>query len=556
MPRKRNRFSAPNDSDDSDDEIEHVKIRLISPLHNDRLQAENYTLRTTLAQLTHERDAAVGHALQTNNDLASRLALIEVQLRAKNALLLDMESRVGLMPGHYANEERHEFKQYIENFAGLLQRLSEGRTANEQYRRIEDDNSFLVQHSNALLTNLQTTLEAYEELQKAFKGLQQKPKQNENMTKSWHAAMTSQIYDGRAREPVSHVVLNLNLARPVNQEIPTEAQTSKTAEASNSIDHPQSVMSPESFPKSSDLQSTREIIAQPLQLERIQTNDSENSSVAIDEIQFMLHDLESESILEKIAARLELSLKQTCNEKMKVKMLETQFNQFMNRESQLEQSLQDALDSLEIARVRTDALQTELNDIRNCKVQLEQLLDETWKPTIVTLKKHVQEIEAELKMSRQGYQAELLIKEQCRIHLQHEVDEYEGKLEASCRRLEALEAEKQALEVDMFALQTQIDRFSSNEARSQMSPQGPTECSASLSQNQKLLTLQQRCIQLEMSQQDATSKHEAQSNTLRTIRTELSNSREEIKLLEGTCHRNFVIPSRESCNPEKRRSEL
>ncbi|KAJ3859590.1 hypothetical protein EV359DRAFT_86228 [Lentinula novae-zelandiae] len=302
MPRKRNRFSTPNDSDDSDDEIEHLKVRLISPLHNDCLQAENYTLRATLAQLTHERDVAVGHALQTNNDLASRLALTEVQLQAKNALLLDMESRVGLMPGHYANEERNEFKQYIENFAGLLQRLSEGRTVNEQYRRIEDDNSvwsivnftltlssiqfqFLVQRSNTLLTNLQATLEAYRELQKAFKGLQQKPKQNKNMTKSWHVAPTSQIYEGRARELVSHVVLNLNLAHPGNQEIPTEvgivkdlrnepefaqAQTSRTTEASNSIDHPQSVMSPESFHESSDVQSARD--KQPLQVCVLSTN--------------------------------------------------------------------------------------------------------------------------------------------------------------------------------------------------------------------------------------------------------------------------------------------
>ncbi|KAJ3899338.1 hypothetical protein F5879DRAFT_926322 [Lentinula edodes] len=576
MPRKRNKYSAPtDDSDESDNASERV------------LQADNYTLRTSLAQVTHERDLAIGQALQANNDLASRLTVAEVQLQAKSALLIDMESRIGLMPGHYAYEQQNDFVQTIEAFKFLQQKNARDDKLFEPAKDIPSS-SHLDEASEchdgkankSEKMQARRTTDAGESLNPASSGKSSKPNQVQTETsdillhrtelghiEARHFLLEDHKQDYRQQidqlntekhslqnqlaeiklmleQSTSEVDMPKKRAQGlelVKSELKTSSHQkyeqkellieeryqemykrevnenmSKLANALRKVE----ALEGEKRSMQSDMSILQAQLEQSLRDARdlLQTSRSKNNALQIN--------------LDNALVRLELSLKQTCRFKTKMEIFKTQFKRAINRESQLKESLQGALDSSETVGARNNVLQSELDDTKNCKAQLEQLLEGTYKPRIEMLEKFAQELREELENSHRKYQDELSTGREKQIQLVHDLDEHRGKLEASHRHLASLQAEKETLELDMSTVQTQIDQSHIVEAQLKHLPQAPTEHPKLIAQNKELLSLQRRCLQLERSEQETTSKYETQNNLLQIVQTELSNSREEIKCLE------------------------
>ncbi|KAJ3899509.1 hypothetical protein F5879DRAFT_993713 [Lentinula edodes] len=591
MPRKRNRYSAPTeDSDESDNASEQVsKVRLISPLHVDQLQADNYTLRTSLAQVIHERDLAIGQALQANTDLASRLTVAEVQLQAKSALLIDMESRIGLMPGHYAYEQRNELVQTIEAFKSLQQKNAQNDKLFEPAKDIPSsshlDEASEDGKANKSEMEAPRTTDVGKSLNHTRFGKSLKPNQPQTETsdillhrtelghsearhflleddKRGHRHQIDQLNTEKhlLQNQLAEIKLMLEQSTSqmdmlkkrlqglelVESELKTSHQKYEQKELlieeryqemfKREVNENMSKLA-NALRKVEDLEGQKRSMQSDmstLQIQiRCQPQLEQSLRDARDSLQISRSKNDALQInLDNALVRLGLSLKQTCRFKAKMEIFKTQFKRAINREAQLKESLQGALDSSETVADRNNVLQSELDDTKNCKAQLEQLLEGTYKPRIEMLEEHAQDLREELKNSSRKYQDELSTGREKQIQLVRDLDEHRGKLEASHRHLASLQAEKEALELDMSTVQTQIDQSHIVEAQSKRLPQAPTEHPELIAQNKELLSLQRRCFQLERSELEATSKYETQNNLLQMVQTELSNSREEMKCLE------------------------
>ncbi|KAJ4492193.1 hypothetical protein C8J55DRAFT_486096 [Lentinula edodes] len=552
MPRKRNRYSTPTeDSDESDNASERV------------LQADNYTLRTSLAQVVHERDLAIGQALQANTDLASRLTVAEVQLQAKSALLIDMESRIGLMPGHYAYEQRNELVQTIEAFKSLQQKNARNDKLFEPAKDIPssshlDEASESQDRKANKSEKMQAprTTDAGKSLNHTHFGKSLEPNQPQTETRLGHSEARHFLLEDD-KQDYRHQIDQLNTEKHLLQnqlaeiKLMLEQSTSQMDMLKERLQGLNLVKS--ELKTSHQKYEQKELLIEERYQEMFKREVNENMSKLANALQ-KVEDLEGQKRsmqsdmstlqpqleqslrdarnslqisrskndalqinLDNALVRLGLSLKQTCRFKAKMEIFKTQFKRAINREAQLKESLQE---------------QSELDDTKNCKAQLEQLLEGTYKPRIEMLEEHAQDLKEELKNSSRKYQEELSTGREKQIQLVRDLDEHRGKLEASHRHLALLQAEKEALELDMSTVQTQIDQSHIVEAQSKRLPQAPTECPELIAQNKELLSLQQRCFQLERSELEATSKYETQNNLLQMVQTELSNSREEMKCLE------------------------
>ncbi|KAJ3769380.1 hypothetical protein FB446DRAFT_791440 [Lentinula raphanica] len=223
-------------------------------------------------------------------------------------------------------------------------------------------------------------------------------------------------------------------------------------------------------------------------------------------------------------------------------------------QTQLQQSLDNAEETLATLRIENNTLQAEVNETRSCKLRMQQSLEETCDSNTKMLQE-LESVKIDLKSTYERKQElEQTTADQVNLNAAHEelrkvmamqleqletikidlettrrqkeefehtINDQAGKLEAASQELRKVAAMK--AQMSEQAIQTQLDPpFLSSE-----------DCLELVIRRDELFKCRERCLQLEQSALEATSKYESQQLIQTKIRqAEVQIHQNSIRLLE------------------------
>ncbi|KAJ3766058.1 hypothetical protein FB446DRAFT_708946 [Lentinula raphanica] len=508
MPRKRNTFSMPTDSEDSEAELEQV----------------NYTLRTALTRLTREKELTIQRALEANNAIAIQLTMADIWLKAKDDLLLDMESRIGLMslifhlyPGYYyPDDEPAALSKTVERLGNVLQHLQNKHNADlnvateEGQTRNHDDLEIDEMKCDKCGAHWTQSIQDFNE-----------------------SPGNSQA--GSSQGQIKYLLKGI------------EDSHSKMLQAR--------IWEPKAIRSDQDKQ----------ELEKITENQAGQLKTAYRE----LHDATAMQVTPRISEQAT----QTLSDPLDDLQVQTLSDPADDLQTQLQQSLDKADATLATLRIENNTLQAEVNETRSCKLRMQQSLEETCDSNTKMLQQltnsshFTQELESvkiDLKSTYERKQEleqttadqvaaheelrkvmamQLEQLETIKIDLEttrRQKEEFEHPINDQAGKLEAASQELRKAQMSEQAIQTQLDPpFLSSE-----------DCLELVIRRDELFKCREHCLQLEQSALEATSKYESQQLIQTKIRqAELQIHQNIIRLLEGILNQSAApsefIPNRE-----------